>query len=303
VVRTSHSVVAWLPGGRAFYYRRRLAEGGQGRFSPRLYLHRIGTEPDRDVLVFGQDLPLGAYPAPAVSRDGRWLLVGVDWGPLRGDIYVADLRAGGIEAPRFSAVQADPGVFSAGTVSRDGRLYVLTNAGAPNRRLCVAAADHPDPGGWQTLLPEDDEAVLRDVAVLDGAQLDRPLLLALRSRHALSELALHDLATGDLVGLVPAPGPGTVTELREHSDGGPCAWFSYTDFRTPPGVYRFDARTRTVTAWASSPGDLVRLRHVRAHENPGIRPVPPPGSRRAASTRSRACAGAGRRARPGAGPA
>ena len=262
--RTAHSMVAWLPGGKAFYYRRRLAESGPGRFSPRLYLHRVGTEPERDVLVFGQDLPLGAYPAPAVSRDGRWLLVGVDWGPLRGDIYLADLQADGIEAPRFSAVQADAGVFSAGTVGRDGRLYVLTNAGAPNRRLCVAAASHLDPDGWQTLLPEDPEAVLNEVVILDGAQLDRPLLLARRSRHAVSELILHDLATGERVGSVPVPGSGTVTQLREHPDGGPCAWFSYTDFRTPPAVYQFDARSREVTEWAPSPGTVtVGAVHVR----------------------------------------
>jgi len=262
--RTSHSVVAWLPGGSAFYYRRRLAEGGQGRFSPRLYLHRVGTGPDRDVLVFGQDLPPGAYPVPAVSRDGRWLLAGVDWGPLRGDVYLADLHADGIEAPRFRAVHDDAGAFSAATAGRDGRLYVLTDAGAPNRRLCVAAADHPDPGGWQTLLPEDPEAVLNDVVILDGAQLGRPLLLAVRSRHAVSELTLHDLATGELAGSVPAPGAGTVTQLREHPDGGPYAWFCYTDFRTPPGVYRFDARTGKVTAWASSPGGVtVGAVHVR----------------------------------------
>ena len=74
--------------------------------------------------------------------------------------------------------------------------------------------------------------MLNDFVILDGAQLERPLLLALRSRHALSELTLHDLATGELVASVPVPGLGTIQGLLEHPDGGPFAWFSYTDFRT-----------------------------------------------------------------------
>lgn len=254
--RTSHSVVAWLPGGAAFYYRRRPG-ASQGQAGPRVYLHRIGTDPDRDVLVFGDGLPRAAYPVPEVSRDGRWLLIGVDWGPLRTDIYLADLGDGNIEAPRLSAVQSGAEVFSSASVGADGRLYVLTNGGAPNRRLCLADPGQPGPRQWLTLLPEDPAAVLTGFAILDGEELERPLLLAARSRHAVSELTLHDLGTGQLIGPVPMPGPGTVKELRQHPDGGPLAWFSYTDFRTPPAVYCLDARTREVTAPAPSPGAVT----------------------------------------------
>jgi prolyl oligopeptidase len=272
--RTRYSALAWLPGGAAFYYRR-LVPGGGADAGSRIYLHRVGTDPDQDVLVFGAGLARRAYPAPVVSRDGRWLEIWVEWGPLRSDIYLADLAGNSIEAPRLEPVQSGIEVFSSAWVGRDGRLYVLTTAEAPNRRLCVADPEHPDPAGWQTLLAEDPEAVLSGVAILDGAGLDgagldgagleRPLLLALRTRHAVSELTLHDLATGELVGPVPTPGLGTVKELSEHPDGGPLAWFSYTDFRTPPGVYRFDARTREVTPWAAPPG-AVTPRGVEARQ-------------------------------------
>jgi len=258
VDRTSHSVVAWLPGGVAFYYQRLPAPdqvpAGEQRFHRRVYLHRVGTDPDRDVLVFGEGLPRTAFFVPAVSRGGRRLRIMVDWGPAGADIYLADLEADGIEMPRFTALQQ--GVDAIGELSfgRDGRLYVLTDRETPNRRLCAVDRGYPEYEHWHTVLPEDPEAVLEDFAILDGRQLRRPLLLARRSRHAVSELTLHDLATGELVASVPVPGPGTIQGLAEHPDGGPFAWFSYTDFRTPPGVYRFDARTGEVAVWAPSPG-------------------------------------------------
>lgn len=264
VDRVAHSLVAWLPGGAAFYYQRLPAPDrippGEEIFHRRLYLHRVGTgpadaaDPGRDVLVSGHGLPRTAYFVPAVSRDGWRLCVQLDWGTLRVDAYLADLEADGIEAPRFTPLQQGVDAISVPSFGRDGRIYVLTDREAPNRRLCAVDPEHLGYEHWRTVLPEDREAVLSEFAILDGAELARPLLLALRARHALSELTLHDLASGEFVASVPAPGLGTVKELTEHPDGGPCAWFSYTDERTPPGVYRFDARTREVTAWAPSPG-------------------------------------------------
>jgi prolyl oligopeptidase len=260
VDRVSAAPVAWLPGGAAFYYQRRpaapdpaapdQAAGADGRRA--VYLHRIGTDPTTDALVF--DLAQAEYPFPVVSPDGRWLWVGVDWGPVRVDGYLADLRDGGCEAPRFDVVQRDVDAMSFPSFGLDGRVYVLTDQDAPGRRVCVIDPDQPGYDHWRTVLPEDPAAVLEDFVILDGAPGERPLLLALRSRHALSELTLHDLATGEPIAPVPIPGLGAIKELTGHPEGGPLAWFSYTDHQTPPGVYRFDARSREVTVWAPSPG-------------------------------------------------
>jgi hypothetical protein len=40
--------------------------------------------------------------------------------------------------------------------------------------------------------------VLADFAILDGQELSRPVLLVSWTRHAISEVSLHDLATGPL---------------------------------------------------------------------------------------------------------
>jgi prolyl oligopeptidase len=55
--RVRRAPVAWLPGGQAYYYVRRLAPDlvppTERRYHRRVYLHRVGTSPDDDVLIFG----------------------------------------------------------------------------------------------------------------------------------------------------------------------------------------------------------------------------------------------------------
>jgi prolyl oligopeptidase len=252
---TASAGVAWLPGGTAFYYQRRAGQRTGGTRARRLvYLHPVGSDPGQDIPVFGQDLDPAAFYVPMVSPDGRWMRLTVDWGTRGVDIYLADLAAGGLGAPQFKVLQQGTGAISEASFGRDGRIYVLTDRDAPNRRLCAVDADRLDYEHWDTVLPEDPTAVLDGFAVLDGPQPGQRQLLALRSRHAVSELTLHDLATGELLAPVPAPGLGTVKQLTGHPDGGPFAWLSYTDDRTPPSVYRFDAGTGAATVWSPPPG-------------------------------------------------
>ncbi|WP_437441657.1 hypothetical protein [Streptomyces cavourensis] len=57
VDRVRKSSLGWLPGGRAFYYVRPLdprLNPGEERHHRRVWLHRLGTAPHTDVLVFGE---------------------------------------------------------------------------------------------------------------------------------------------------------------------------------------------------------------------------------------------------------
>src|SRR5206468_2114473 len=55
--RCRYSPVAWLPGGHAYYYVRRLSPdtvpAGEEGYHRRVYLHTVGTDPAGDELVFG----------------------------------------------------------------------------------------------------------------------------------------------------------------------------------------------------------------------------------------------------------
>ena len=255
--RCRYSQIAWLPGGKAFYYTRRLppdeVPAGEEQFHRRVYLHRVGSPADDDVLIFGAGRDKTTYYSAAVSRDGRWLTISAARGTEpRNDLWIADLTASDLAAPALQPVQVGADARTGVRVGRDGRLYVFTDAGAPRGRIAVADPARPGPEEWRDLVPSDPEAVLEGYAILDGGP--RPVLLVVWTRHAISEITAHDLATGERIGTVPLPGPGSVGGISERPEGGDEAWFAYTDNTTPVTVLRYDAGTDQSQVWARPPG-------------------------------------------------
>jgi prolyl oligopeptidase len=271
--RCRYTEVAWLPGGKAFYYARRLAPGavraGEEQYHRRVYLHRVGTPAAEDVLIFGDGLEKTNYYGVMVSRDGRWLVIEASAGTApRNDVWIADLTASPEGAPDLRVLQQGVDAQVGVHAGRDGQLYVHTDRDAPRGRLAVAdPADPAFPGyqSWRDLLPEDSEAVLGGFTILDGEELDQPLLLAGWTRHAISEVTVHELATGQLTGRIPLPGLGSAGSLRGRPEGGHEAWLSYTDDATPPLVLHYDALTGAVSTWARSPG-MVSVPEIQAEQ-------------------------------------
>ncbi len=259
--RCRYSNVAWLPGGKAFYYTRRLPPSavpdGESQYHRRVYLHQIGTPADQDVLIFGSGRDKTDYYSVSVSRDGRWLTISASRGTApRNDVWIADLSESDSASPDLRVIQEGLDAQTGIRVGRDGRLYVFTDADAPRGRIAVTDPVDPGPATWRDLIRQDPEAVLRGYAILDGSSLDRPVLLASWTRHAISEITVHDLETGERVGQVPLPGLGTVGGISERPEGGHEAWFGYTDYTTSSVVMRFDARSSEVTTWATAPGSV-----------------------------------------------
>jgi prolyl oligopeptidase len=269
--RCRYSGVAWLPGGKAFYYTRRLppeaVPAGEAQYHRRVYLHVVGTAPETDAEVFGAGREKTTYYGASVSRDGRWLFISASVGTApREDVWIADLTACDPAAPVLVPLMVGLDAMASPRVGRDGKLYVFTDLDAPRGRICVADPSAPGPGGWRDLVVEDPSAVLRSYAILDGSELGRPVLVVSRTRHAISEVSVHDLATGEFLRALELPGIGTVGGVGERPEGGHEAWFGYTDYTTPAVVLRYDAITGTLDTWAAPPGAADRPPAVTASQ-------------------------------------
>jgi prolyl oligopeptidase len=260
--RCRYSDVAWLPGGSAFYYTRRLASdavpAGEDQFHRRVYLHQAGRPASEDVLIFGDGMEKTNYYNVAVSHDGRWLTITASAGTApRNDVWIADLTASDARTPILEVVQEGVDASTWPRPGRDGRLYILTDRDAPRGRIAVAEPGDPafpEYASWQELIPEDPDAVLTGLAILDGPGLEQPVLLVAAARHAISEVRVHDLAFGDQLGQLDLPGLGTVGGLTERPEGGHEAWFAYTDYTTPSTVLCYDAAAGATRVWRRPPG-------------------------------------------------
>jgi len=260
--RVRYSPVAWLLGGKAYYYVRRLdptlVPDGEEQFHRRVWLHEVGADPADDVIVFGDGLDATNYYGVSVSRDGRWLEVSAAAGTApRNDVWVADLVDGDIARPQLVEVQRDVDAQTSLSFGRDGRVYIYSDRDAPRGRILMTTPGAWDYDQWQVLVAERDDAVLEGWAILDGDEVAEPALLVAWTRHAVGEITRHVLATGEELGAVPLPGLGTVAGLSERPEGGHEAWFGYTDHTSPVAIYRFDVLTGEVSLWAASPGRVV----------------------------------------------
>jgi prolyl oligopeptidase len=243
------TTVSWLPDESGFYYTRYPREGEEGfrpdqpdSYFPRVFLHRLGTDPATDLRVYGAAEP-DDFPWPSVSDDGRWLVVNVMRGWSRSDVYLLDREAPGGE---LVTVQEGCDCLVSGSVRR-GRLWLLTNEGHPRYRvLSVAPEEAASPEARQEVVPESD-------ATIDGFDVagDR---LVVHDLHGFASRLRSVGLDGGALGEVPLPAEGSVAGLTAEPGSSRFA-LVFSSFFYPPALLVGDA---------AAGGEPLEVERVRA---------------------------------------
>lgn len=168
IAQTRHASVAWLPDGRTIFYTRYPAPGdvpvGDEKYFCRVYRHRLGDNPARDELVFGEGRDKLDVPAVLLSPAGRWLVVRVHMGWQRSEIRLLDLATPA--APWVAVAAGQEALYE--PVPLDDALYLMSNEGAPRYRVFEVAYASPGRAQWKQIVPESED-VLTDLVVVGGA--------------------------------------------------------------------------------------------------------------------------------------
>ena len=143
--RARHANVAWKKDNSGFYYGRTPKKGdvpaGEEVYHVKIFYHALGSDPEKDQLVFGDRLKAQDVPsAQLADDDDRWLLITVFEGWTKTEMFLQDLKAG--TAP--VEVTSGKDFTYTGEILK-GQLYIFTNEDAPHYR--VFRVDAQKPGG------------------------------------------------------------------------------------------------------------------------------------------------------------
>jgi prolyl oligopeptidase len=223
---TQRSSVAWA--GDGFYYTVHPEPGtvppGDEHYHRRIRFHRLGDEPSRDELIFGEGRPKEDILVVETSPDGRWVMAQAFRGWVQSDLFLLDRED---PAKKWRTIVAGEEGLSSGVLTNDG-IWLRTNIDAPNYRIVRASFDAPERASWQTVVPEGDQSIeLFDVS--------RDAIAVVRLASATSRVSLwsHD---GKSERAVELPGLGTVVGISA-DPGGDLVTFSFESFTSPPAAY------------------------------------------------------------------
>ena len=231
---TQRARVAWS--GAGFYYTVHPVPGsvppGDEHYYRRVRYHRLGDDPSRDPLVFGEGLPKESLLSVVADAKGRWVVLSAAEGWSRNDLYLLT-RDAGSDGPRVMIEGAD-GLSEPAVAA--GRIWIRTNVGSPNYRIDVADPRAPDQ--WRTVIPESEHPIESfDVTrshILVHTLVDATSRLEIWSHDGTHE---RDVALDPFVALLDRP-PGVSPFADPESER-----FGYTvdSFTRPPIAYVGDA--------------------------------------------------------------
>lgn len=224
------SGLSWAKDGSGFYYSRYPEPDEGTRFTATnlgqaVHFHRLGDPQEADVRVFADPgRPEVGWDAQ-VSDDGDHLVVRSWVGTDGGGLQVLSLTDPDAEP----VVIFDDFEFNHDYVGNFGdRFFLLTDAGAPNKR--VVAVDLSAPRRLVDVIPESG-------APIESADHVGGHFFVTRLRDVSSEVSVHDEDFRE-IRTVDLPGLGTAQGFGGEPDDGE-TFYSFSSFDRPPTLYRY----------------------------------------------------------------
>jgi len=234
---TKFTGVSWLPDASAFYYSR-YPKGADGKGDDQqpvsVFRHALGSAQADDALVYATPEDRRHNPYGVVTEDGRWLVFVVNHGFESNAIHLRDLARP--DAPVVRLFDRWDGIYDfLGAMA--GRLYFRTTQGAPRGR--VIAVDPAVPSSVPVEVVPEARRTLHQASLVGGG------VIASYLEDARSRVVSFG-ADGTRRNDVWLPGSGTAIGFPD-SPSDPETFFAYTDYLTPPALYRYDSAKNEVT--------------------------------------------------------
>ncbi len=231
--------IAWKHDGSGFFYSRfpapaTVAPEDATNYS-RVYWHKLNTPQSQDKLIYERPDNKELGFAPAVTEDGKFLILNVYHGTdTKNRIYYRPVESSEPFVKLLDKADAEYDfIGNAGSL-----FYFKTDLDAPRSRIVAIDLKNPAPPDWKTVIPQADDVI--DYAAL----INNHFIVAYMHNvhHQLKEYG----AEGKFIRDFHLPALGTVAGLSgKQSDTE--MFFSFTSFLFPRTSYRYDFKTQSLT--------------------------------------------------------
>ena len=233
------SISGWTPEGDAFLYSK--LQDPTDPYTRTILWHTLGRHPRHDPVIATQTEP-GRIPFGTLSRNGRWILLGLTDGWSSNDLWAVETavweKTG--EIKRHAIATGLDAKFRPQAVLED-TLYMSTTLDAPNGTLHAVDLKSPQQSNWRTIIAQ------RENAVLQGVSRSKGMFVVTWEKDATTWMN-RIRPDGSLVGPITLPGLGSASISTDPDTLR--AYMSYTSYNEPRTVYMVDLKTDTRTVWA-----------------------------------------------------
>lgn len=197
------------------------------------YFHKLGTPQESDELIFGGTAAeKHRYVGASVTEDDHYLLISASTSTSGNKLFLKDLTKPGSPLKTIlDHTDSDTDLLD----NKGSRLFMVTNLGAPNKKIVTVDASDPGPENWVDLIPEQEYVL--------SPSTGSGYLFAEYMVDAISEVKQYDYA-GKLLREIALPGIGSVGGLGGKADAE-TLYYSFTNYKTPGTIYTFDPESGT----------------------------------------------------------
>lgn len=196
----------------------------------KLYYHKLNTPQTQDRVVFG-DKTKRRYVGGYVTDDQNYLVITAANATSGNELYLQDLNnPNGSIQTIVTGFENDYSIID----SKDGKLYIVTNFNAPNKKLMVVEASSvSNRDSWKDVISETENVLSLSKA---GCY-----FFAHYMKDAVSVVEQYEY-NGSKVREIELPGLGTASGFGDKNDAKEL-YFSFTNYVTPGSIYKMDITT------------------------------------------------------------
>ncbi len=194
----------------------------------KVYYHELGTEQQKDKIIFeSKEHPTRNFGA-RVSEDEKFLIVSASEGTSGNIIYVKNL-----DEPTSNFIQFIENFDNETSFigNEEDKLFFITNYNAPNKKIVFATIEQSSPEQWEELIPEK-EYVIENVSIAG----DKLFVNYLKDVQSKVEAYSFE---GELLKELKLPGIGIAGRVSGKRTQ-PTAYFTFSSYISPTKIYQIN---------------------------------------------------------------